>query len=199
MIRNLGRINPRYESFFTGYKRHTAFAITEYPLKNSALLDSGTTPHIFNQISRFNNFHAAIPRDYVMAGDHPVPILGYGNVDIKVEDPKGYLLLTLYDIAYCENFAINLVSLRQLQKHGYWRDTWLSENCFRTKNGRNLCYVHDHCEQFLLEHIPRETSAQSFLTRRNKFNFWTGRRPSNEFANGGIFDWVIRSRRLLNI
>src|SRR5215471_16178527 len=47
----------------TGFLRqvaveHTraALAIDQYPLKNSAILDSGTTIHIFNEITRFLNF-----------------------------------------------------------------------------------------------------------------------------------------------
>src|ERR1700722_1359044 len=45
---------------------HTAaFTIDRYPLKNSAILDSGTTIHIFNEISRFTNFRTADPRDFV--------------------------------------------------------------------------------------------------------------------------------------
>ena len=42
-----------------------ALSISNYPLKNSAILDSRTTLHIFNQISRFLNFRAALEGDYV--------------------------------------------------------------------------------------------------------------------------------------
>ncbi|KJZ70533.1 hypothetical protein HIM_10077 [Hirsutella minnesotensis 3608] len=166
-------------SFFTGCAPHSAFAITQYPLKNSALLDSATTLHIFNEISRFNNFRAALPGDYVTAGDHLVPIQGYGDVDIKIQGQRGFDLLRLRDVAFCENFAANLVSLRQLQKHGYWWDNRLGQNCIRAYNGKIICKVLDRHDQFVLENIPRETSRQSFFNRRNTFNSWTGRRPSS--------------------
>ena len=54
----------------------------EYPLKNSAILDSGTTDHVFNEISQFLNLTAALEGNYLWVGDTKVPILGYGDVDI---------------------------------------------------------------------------------------------------------------------
>jgi len=64
---------------------HTAaFTIDRYPLKNSAILNSGTTIHIFKEILRFTNFRTADPRDFVWAGTERVPIQGYGNVDTEV-------------------------------------------------------------------------------------------------------------------
>jgi hypothetical protein len=50
-------------SFYT--IKGVAFLINNYPLKNSAILDSGTTLHIFNQISQFLNFRAALESDFV--------------------------------------------------------------------------------------------------------------------------------------
>jgi hypothetical protein len=89
-----------------------------YPLNNSAILDSGTTLYIFNQISRFYNFRAANPDDYVFAGNTKVRIQGYGEVDIRVRGPSGVRILRLYDVALCEGFVCNLVLLRLLQRRG---------------------------------------------------------------------------------
>src|ERR1700685_4346596 len=99
-----------------------AFTVEHYPLKNSAILDSGTTIHIFNEIARFINFKTAPDGDFVLAGDHKVPILGYGDIDIQVRDLKGLKIMRLFDVAFCENLASNLVSLRQLHNQGYWWD-----------------------------------------------------------------------------
>jgi hypothetical protein len=97
----------------------------QYSLKNSAILDSGTTIHVFNQITRFVNFRTAPDGEFVWAGDTKVPTLGYGNIDIQVRGPKGKLqVLRLYDVAYCENFAANLVSFQQLRRQGYWWDIY---------------------------------------------------------------------------
>jgi hypothetical protein len=91
-----------------------------YLLKNSAILDSGSTIHVFNEATRFLNFQTAPDGDFVWAGEHKVPILGYGDIDIQIRDLKGSRIMRLFDVAYCQNFASNLVSLRQLHKQGYW-------------------------------------------------------------------------------
>jgi hypothetical protein len=57
---------------------------TIHPLKLSTILDSGTTLHIFNNLSRFTNFRKAPSHHVLTAGDHEVPILGYGDVHITV-------------------------------------------------------------------------------------------------------------------
>src|SRR3954462_13290566 len=97
-----------------------AFSTAEYPLKNSAILDSGSTTHIFNKRSRFTNFKKALPGDHVWAGEQPVLIQGYGNVAIPLDSPKSTYVLQLFDIAYCPGFAYNLVSYRLLRRRRYW-------------------------------------------------------------------------------
>lgn len=52
-----------------------AFSVEQYPLKNLAILDSGTTIHIFNEIARFLNLRTADLGDFVWAGEH-IPIQG---------------------------------------------------------------------------------------------------------------------------
>ena len=83
-------------------KDQASFSTDVYPLKNSAILDSGTTIHIFNEITRFNDFKTADPGDYVWAGEHKVPIKGYGTVDVVIKAP----------VAFCPNFAANLSQTR---------------------------------------------------------------------------------------
>ena len=132
-----------------------ALAIDQYFLKNSAILDSSTTIHIFNEITRFLNFRAAPYGDFVWAGDSKVAILGYGDVDIQVMGPKRKLqILRLYDVAHCEGFVANLVSFRQLRKLGYWWDTRLQYNCIRHQNDSVVAYLHEIHDQSILEYIP---------------------------------------------
>jgi len=64
-------------------------------MKNSAILDSGTTIHIFNEITRFLDFRTAPDVDFVWAGDSRVPILGYGDVDIQALGPKGKMQILM--------------------------------------------------------------------------------------------------------
>jgi len=56
--------------------------------------------------------------DFVWAGEHKVAILGYGEVDIEIQGLRGKEIFCLVEVAYCKDFACNLVSLRQLHKHG---------------------------------------------------------------------------------
>jgi len=67
-----------------------AFSIVKYPLKNSFILDLGTTIYIFNKKSRFNKYKKASPSDYIWASNSPVPILGYRDIDIKIQRPELY-------------------------------------------------------------------------------------------------------------
>ncbi|KAJ3557670.1 hypothetical protein NPX13_g9882 [Xylaria arbuscula] len=84
----LDRSDPR-RSTLTAWKAIFKGDRRQYPLRNLAILDSGGTLHIFNEIVRFLNFRRAKPGDMVIAGDSAVPILGYGEVDINVQGPKG--------------------------------------------------------------------------------------------------------------
>jgi hypothetical protein len=70
-----------------------AFNCAPYPLKHSAILDSGSTIHIFNEVCRFLDYRPAPFGDFVYAGDSPVAIYEYGNVDIRVQGPR---------LAYCD-------------------------------------------------------------------------------------------------
>ena len=65
------RVGTVRSSFFISEEKdkdQASFSTDVYPLKNSAILDSGTTIHIFNEITRFNDFKTADPGDCVWAG-----------------------------------------------------------------------------------------------------------------------------------
>jgi hypothetical protein len=85
------------------------FSVENYPLKNSTILDSASTIHIFNEISRFTDFRTADPGDFVWAGKEKVPIQGYGTIDIMVTVPSTNnsrkrttkKVFRIRDVAYC--------------------------------------------------------------------------------------------------
>jgi len=148
-----------------------AFSIDNYPLKNSAILDSGTTLHIFNQISRFLNFRAALEGDFVWAGDYKLPILGYGEVDIKIKQPiGGTRIMRLYDVALCEGIVCNLVSLRILRQKGYYWDNKPKTTLIRRSDDSILCSLEEKHDQFVLEDILEDIDQAAFFARRNQFN-----------------------------
>jgi hypothetical protein len=82
-----------------------AFLVSqEYPLKHLAILDSGTTIYVFNDLARFYDVHRA-PRDYyIVARDSWIPILAYRSVDITVKGLKGPQVFRLKDVAFCTDF-----------------------------------------------------------------------------------------------
>jgi hypothetical protein len=61
------------------------------------------------------NFRQANPGDMVIAGDSAVAVLGYGEMDIKVQGPKSPGIMRLCDVAYCKDFSTNIVFLKKLQ------------------------------------------------------------------------------------
>lgn len=161
---------------------HATQPTAPYPLKRSALLDSGATIHVFNSIDRFQCYRPAEPGDYLQAGQQCVPIRGYGNVDIQTQYRARSRSIRLFDAALCENFPCNLVSLRQLQKRGYWWDSRPAHNCIRTKDNIVVCDIIDRYDQFIIEHIPYERSKGAFVTKRHRFNSWTERSPAKAAA-----------------
>ncbi|KAH7471650.1 hypothetical protein FOMA001_g13746 [Fusarium oxysporum f. sp. matthiolae] len=154
-----------------------AFNCAPYPLRHSAILDSGSTIHIFNEVCRFLNYRPAPSGDFVYAGESPVAIHGYGNVDIRVRGPQGPSLLRLRDVAHCINFACNIVSYRQLRKRGYYWDTKGNNNQIRRKDDSILCTLTDHFDQYVLEYIDKSTTAAAFLAKRKQYDSWTKRPP----------------------
>ena len=174
---------------FATTRSDTAFSIAQYPLKNSAILDSGTTIHIFNEISRFLHFQTAPQGDFVWAGDSKVKVLGYGDVDIAIQGPQGKRILRLHDVALCKDFACNLVSLRQLHKKGYWWDNRPSFNHLRqSRDNSTVAILESHHNQFVLEYVPEDISRSAFHARRNKFNSWSERKPLTSDA----WKWHLR-------
>jgi GAG-pre-integrase domain len=176
-VRGVGRCEG---TFLT---REPTFSIAQYPLKNSAILDSGTTIHIFNEISRFLRFRPAESSDFVWAGEDKVRIQGYGNVDVQIQSPKGKHILRLFDVAFCPDFACNLVSLRLLHRQGYWWDNRPGfNNLRRAKDNTIVALMGHHYGQFVLEYLPENLSKSAFFTRRNRFNSWSIRRPVTDDA-----------------
>lgn len=62
--------------FVGGKSTFTTGRAQSYPLRNSTILDSGSTDHICNELSHFLNFKSALDGDFLTAGDLKVPILG---------------------------------------------------------------------------------------------------------------------------
>jgi Pol polyprotein len=109
--RIMGEANAAYLS-----KEESSFITNEnYSLHKSTLLDSATTIHISNDLSRFQNFKKA-PRNHV------VRCGGCGSTDFHVRNERNALsVFRIQNVAYCPDFMTNLVSLVKLKKRDiYW-------------------------------------------------------------------------------
>ena len=177
-MREVGRCSS---SFFVSQLQGT-FSVAQYPLRNSAILDTGTTIDVFNEITRFINLKASPNGDFLWAGTQKVPIQGYGDVDIEIDGPIGKQLLRIYNAAFCMDFACNLVSYRKLKRRGFWWDNRPGNNCLRRADHSILAFLKDRYDQFILEDLPENITKTTFFTRRNSFNSYTKRRPSRALA-----------------
>lgn len=169
----MGKCSQSTASFLTAMG---AFHTDNYPLHRSAILDSGTTLHIFNDLCRFLNFRKATPGDFIWAGDSTVEVLGYGEVQVRLQTPEGSFLFTLKDVAFCPRFACNIISYRRLKRSGIWLDNSPGNDCLRQRDGSLFCTLQDLHQQSVMEVIPENFPKSSFFSRRNKYNSWTRRK-----------------------
>jgi hypothetical protein len=115
-------------------------------------------------------------------GNNETPIHGYGNVVICTQGPRGRGFIDLFDVALCENFPCNLVSLRQPQKRGYWWDNRPGFNCLRSRGNTVICYIVDRYDQFVIEDGPSGAVRSAFVSQRHQYNSWTRRKASKADA-----------------
>jgi hypothetical protein len=140
---------------------------TLHPLQYSTILDSGTTIHVFNDLSRFYNFKKAPRGHYLIAGNTEVPILGYGDVDVDITKPNGSKgILRLKNVAYCADFATNLVSFRLLRKKKYHWNNEGDNNFLARKDKTILCTMQEIHGQQVIEYIPSTRVNMAFISSR---------------------------------
>ena len=165
----------------------SSFFSNSYPLRNSAILDTGSTVHVFNDIARFSNYRMAPYGDFLWAGDTKVAVLGYGDVSISLNQNRGHNgpTLRLQNVAHCQNFACNLVSFRCLQRRGYWWDTRPEYNCLRRTDNSVVAHLSDKFDQFVLEYLPEGLQKLALYAHRNKLE----PKCRIKMSNGDAFLW----------
>lgn len=105
-------------------------------LKHSVLLDSAATLHVFNDITRFQDFRLPGLDDFLLAGKERIPIDGWGTVSVNVRTPEGLGTITLLEVAYMEHFHTNVASLRVFVSKGcHWNTETLQ---LKSRTGRIL-------------------------------------------------------------
>ena len=183
-MHNVGACPGNAASFFL-FHSQASFSVADYPLRHSAILDTGTTLHIFNEVSRFLDLRTARTGDFVWAGERKIAIQAYGTVDIVVQGPKRQKqLMRLYNVALCPTIVCNLVSYQLLERKGIWWDTRPQYHCLRNLSNNSILAYIDRChEQYVLEHIPNDLSRATFFARRNRFNTHVPRRASKALGD----------------
>jgi len=64
-------------------------------LRNSVLLNSAATVHVFNDLSRFTEFRYASSEVSLLAGKERLSIDGWGTVKLTVKADAGYRIIKL--------------------------------------------------------------------------------------------------------
>jgi hypothetical protein len=119
---------------------------SDYPLRDSFILDSGATTHVNNR-HRFLNFRPAEAGENLITANSTVSILGYGDVDIFAEpiDSGQKIQIRLQNVAYIPTFYTSLMSYdRAMAKSIYWD----GQNGTLITNGYSFCKVmrrHGQC------------------------------------------------------
>jgi hypothetical protein len=146
-----------------------------YPLLLSAILDSGTTIHIFNQEERFFNKRPALPDDYIVAGDSRLAVRGYGDVTIQLGTTRK--VMRLRDVAFIPSIQCNLVSLRLIRRQGFYWDNRNDPTLLRRRVDNSVvCRLRDLHGQYVIEYNDANSNHASFATRSARWTNW--KRPS---------------------
>src|SRR5947207_2365676 len=82
----------------------SAFQITVSSLKNLIILNSDITIHVFNDLSQFSNFQKTSRKEYVIAEQSKVSILGYDDVMLQITKKNSKKkILRLKNVIFCNS------------------------------------------------------------------------------------------------
>ena len=147
---------------------NAAFAASNqgYPLKDAFILDSGSTTHICNNLSRLEDVRDPGIGDYIWAGNSTIWIQGYGAVRVMAEGSQGKQIMRLENVAWCPDFLCNLVSSRLLRRQGIWWDNREDPTSLRRRDGSIIAILSERYGQWIIEQPATPLSA--FHVRMNR-------------------------------
>ncbi|KAF7566109.1 hypothetical protein PtrM4_144290 [Pyrenophora tritici-repentis] len=137
-----------------------------YPLKDAFILDSGSTTHICNDLSRIEDVRPSTPGDYIWAGSSKVWIRGYGAVTLTTEGSQDKQALYIVNVAWCPDFLCSLVSFRLLRRQGIWWDNREDPTSLRRWDGTIIAILSERHGQWIIEDTTLFDSA--FHVRMNR-------------------------------
>jgi len=135
-----------FTSVFTTFRTNE-----EFPLRNSFILDSGADIHVCNNIDRaIGPIRPADTGERLAAGSGWIPILGYGEVEVKTRAPapRDQQTMKLKNVAFIPSFFTSVVSLKKLIAGGI--DWLVRENRLILKD-QIFCFVEPKLGQWVLE------------------------------------------------
>jgi hypothetical protein len=131
----------------------------DYPLKDSFILDSGSTCHITNNPERIYNFRPPAHGDFIWAGNSQLWITGYGTIVLHLKGQCGSNKVTLHDVAICPDILCNLISFHLLRRLGIYWENQHTPTTLRRANGTILGSLTEIHGQWVLEHHPLSNTA----------------------------------------
>lgn len=153
---------------------------SQYPLRRSFILDSGSTCHVCNDIRRFTTNWPSTPGDFLWAGNAKIWIQAYGTVVLRVNS-ENTDSLHLRDVAYCPDLHCNLVSFRLLRRQGLWWDTKTNPTTLRRNDDTLVATLEETHGQWvfkdnsLMEHATfatQQSMRRAEIKRRAKAIVW---------------------------
>ena len=148
-----------------------SFQSATYPLRDSNLLDTGTTLHICNDAEKFTELHSAPDSDGVFTGRTWIPIRQRGTRVLLLNMGKNVppTKFTLRNVAYIPGYHTNLVSYWLLQKKRFWFNGWDKSLVIGPPSKYKIvCKLLVKYQQYILQFSPVPTSEGSFgVSSRN--------------------------------
>jgi hypothetical protein len=130
---------------------YTSSSSSDYDLRNSFILNSGASVHVYNARNRFYNFIPASEDDILYAGNTVIPINGFGSVNVTIQTPTGPKLIELQQTALVTSFHTSVVSLKRIiAKKVYWD----MEGNRLTQAGKTFYTIQTRHDQWVLEYNP---------------------------------------------
>jgi len=130
----------------TGYKANLAGVDPR-----DFLIDSGATTHVANSLDLFNEY-VSLPADrsdQVVTGAGPLPVHGYGNVEVVDDNSRSY---TLKQVMYVPECPVNLLSSIKINREGGELHIYPSNAYIVTPDGKALESSRAYKGIYLLAH-----------------------------------------------
>ena len=134
---------------------YEVFASVFHSLKESYILNSGSSTHITKDKQQLLKYKTAPSKDKLKYKGDYMAIQGYKNLDIQLisQGKKKSKTLQLFQMAYCSDFPFNIVSFQQLEKRGIdWSHRY--KIFIISRDTEPLKRIKKMYKQYILKHRP---------------------------------------------